>query len=95
MRDEVRIDLCRFGMNQTCKKWIHLGELDLSSDDETNVSEDSSLANDDVPIYEMLHDIYHGVPSNSDEFNDTTESPNKEPNTEAKRFYKLMKDAEN
>nr|XP_004252707.1 uncharacterized protein LOC101244468 [Solanum lycopersicum] len=82
-------------MNQTCKKWIHHGELDLSSDDETNVSEDSSLANDDVPIYKMLHDIYHGVPRNSDEFNDTTESPNKEPNTEAKRFYKLMKDAEN
>lgn len=94
-RDEVRIDLCRFGMNQTYKKWIHHGELDLSSDDETNLSEDSSLANDDVPIYEMLHDIYHGVPSNSDEFNDTTESPNEEPNTEAKRFYKLMKDAEN
>lgn len=42
-RDEVRIDLCRFGMNQTYKKWIHHGELDLSSDDETNLSEDSSL----------------------------------------------------
>lgn len=94
-RDEVRIDLCRFGMNQTYKNWIHHGELDLSSDDETNLTEDSSLANDDALIYEMLHDIYHGIPSNNDEFNDTTESPNEEPNTKAKRFYKLMKDVEN
>ena len=94
-RDEVRIDLCRFGMNQTYKKWIHHGELDLSSDDETTISEDSNLEKDDAEVFEMLHDIYHGVPNNSYDLDETTESPHEEPNTEAKRFYKLMKDAEN
>ncbi|XP_015159585.1 uncharacterized protein [Solanum tuberosum] len=93
-QDEVKADLCRWGMNQTYKKWIHHGELDLSLDDETNINEDSNLENDDAPIFEILHDIYHGVSNNSHDFVETTELGHEEPNIEAKNFYRLMKDVE-
>lgn len=78
-------------MNQTYKKWSHYGELDLSSDDEININEDSNLQNDDAPIFEMFHDIYYGVLNNSHAFDDTTELGHEEPKTKVKRFYKLLK----
>ncbi|XP_019242461.1 PREDICTED: uncharacterized protein LOC109222569 [Nicotiana attenuata] len=97
IREEVKIDLLRWGIDPTYNRWIHHGESDSSSDDEINSSANSDLGNDDDATFEMLHDMYHGVPIDnithypSDE---SAESRYEEPNAEAKSFYRLLKDAE-
>nr|XP_009774132.1 PREDICTED: uncharacterized protein LOC104224223 [Nicotiana sylvestris] len=93
-RDEVKTDLLRWGIDPTYDRWIYHGESDSSSDDEINFDTDSNFGNDDARTFEMLHDMYRGVPSNSREFDETTDSMYEEPNIEAKSFYRLLKDAE-
>nr|XP_009763601.1 PREDICTED: uncharacterized protein LOC104215487 isoform X1 [Nicotiana sylvestris] len=93
-RDEVKTDLLRWGIDPTYDRWIYHGEPDSSSEEETNSDTNSNLGNDDARTFEMLHDMYRGVPSNNHEFDETIESRYEEPNTEAKTFYRLLKDAE-
>ncbi|OIT18839.1 hypothetical protein A4A49_53743 [Nicotiana attenuata] len=85
------------------KSWIfiknralpqYLNGSDSSSDDGTNVGTDSDIGNDDASTFEMLHDLYRGIPTHSHEFDKNNESSCEEPNTEAKIFYRLLKDAE-
>ncbi|XP_009796469.1 uncharacterized protein [Nicotiana sylvestris] len=96
-REEVKIDLLRWGIDPTYNRWIHHGESDSSSDDEINSSANSDLGNDDDATFEMLHDMYHGVPIDNithDPSDESAESRYEEPNAEAKSFYRLLKDAE-
>ncbi|OIT20316.1 hypothetical protein A4A49_57189, partial [Nicotiana attenuata] len=83
-REEVKIDLLRWGIDPTYNRWIHHGESDSSSDDEINSSADSDLGNDDAATFKMLHDMYRGIPTD----NITYESEL------TKSFYRLLKDAE-
>ncbi|XP_060213848.1 uncharacterized protein LOC132641015 [Lycium barbarum] len=92
-REEVELDLLKWGIDPTYDRWIFHGESDSSSDDEINSGADSDLGNDDASTFEMLHDMYRGFPSNNYEYDETNESRNEEPNTEAKSFYSLLKDA--
>ncbi|OIT08864.1 hypothetical protein A4A49_63939, partial [Nicotiana attenuata] len=97
IREEVKIDLLRWGIDPTYNRWIHHGESDSSSDDEINSSANSDLGNDDDATFEMLHDMYHGVPIDNithDPSDESAESRYEEPNAEAKSFYRLLKDAE-
>lgn len=87
-------DLLKWGIDPTYNRWIFHGESDSSSDDEINSNANSYLENDDDATYEMLHDMYQGVSTNNHDFDDTNESRQEEPNTEAKIFYRLLKDAE-
>ncbi|XP_016471415.2 uncharacterized protein LOC107793551 [Nicotiana tabacum] len=96
-REEVKIDILRWGIDPTYNRWIHHGESDSSSDDEINSSANSDLENDDATTFEMLHDMYHGVPTDNithDQSDESAESRYEEPNAEAKSFYRLLKDAE-
>ncbi|XP_070029676.1 uncharacterized protein [Nicotiana sylvestris] len=93
-REEVKTDLLRRGIDSTYDRWIYHGESDSSSDDGTNVGTDSDIGNDDASTFEMLHDLYRGIPSHSHEFDKNSESSSEESNTEDKIFYRLLKDAE-
>jgi len=94
IREEVKTYLLRRGIDSTYDRWIYHGESDSSSDNGTNVGTDSDIWNDDTSTFEMLHDLYRGVSTNSHEFDENSESNCEEPNTEAKIFYRLLKDAE-
>jgi len=92
-REEVKNDLLKWGINPTYDRWIFHGESEASSDDEMNSGADINFDNDDTSTFEMLNDMYRGIPTNSHEFDETTEPRYEEPNIEAKRFYNLLKDA--
>ncbi|XP_019267397.1 PREDICTED: uncharacterized protein LOC109244716 [Nicotiana attenuata] len=93
-REEVKTDLLRRGIDSTYDRWIYHGESDSSSDDGTNASVHSDIGNDDASTFEMLHDLYRGIPTDSHEFDENNESSCEDPNAEAKIFYRLLKDAE-
>lgn len=92
-KDDVKGDLLRWGMVPNYTSWILHGESsDVESCDDDSYSENDLNVeqNDDAQTFSMLHDMYQGY--HLDE--ETIDNSSEEPNEEAKRFYRLLWEAE-
>ena len=97
-------DLLKWGFEPSCECWEYHGESssDSSSNNDTNYRDndndyDADIGiNDDTQSYSMLHDMHQSLNMDRGNVFDHPESSNmnEEPNKEAKRFYGLLKDAE-
>uniref|UniRef100_A0A2N9EKC6 Transposase-associated domain-containing protein n=1 Tax=Fagus sylvatica TaxID=28930 RepID=A0A2N9EKC6_FAGSY len=100
-RDEVALDLCKFGMDQAYKRWIFHGEelYDESFDDnneDIDIRSDQERC-DDVSAYEMMNNMIRGENLASTTIggdDDFQMRDREEPNDNASKFYRLLRDAE-
>ena len=100
-RDEVALDLCKFGMDQAYKRWIFHGEelYDEPFDDnngDIDIRSDQERC-DDASAYEMINNMIRGenlastIIGGDDDFH---MQDREEPNDIANKFYRLLRDAE-
>jgi hypothetical protein len=103
-RAEVDHHLYQWGFEPSYENWEYHGESSSdSSDDSDFMDTDDDIGNggdhemrDDPQIFDMLYQRHRSVNANSEEVFEDPMSSNidEEPNKEAKRFYGLVKDAE-
>uniref|UniRef100_A0A2N9FEG8 Transposase-associated domain-containing protein n=1 Tax=Fagus sylvatica TaxID=28930 RepID=A0A2N9FEG8_FAGSY len=100
-RDEVALDLCKFGMDQAYKRWIFHGEelYDEPFDDnngDIDIRSDQERC-DDASAYEMINNMIRGENLASTTIggdDDFHMRDREEPNDNANKFYRLLWDAE-
>uniref|UniRef100_A0A2N9GHE4 Transposase-associated domain-containing protein n=1 Tax=Fagus sylvatica TaxID=28930 RepID=A0A2N9GHE4_FAGSY len=100
-RDEVALDLCKFGMDQAYKRWIFHGEelYDEPFDDnngDIDIRSDQERC-DDANAYEMINNMIRGENLASTTIggdDDFHMRDREEPNDNANKFYRLLWDAE-
>jgi hypothetical protein len=100
-RDEVALDLCKFGMDQAYKRWIFHGEelYDEPFDDnngDIDIRSDQERC-DDANAYEMINNMIRGENLASSTIggdDDFHMRDREEPNDNANKFYRLLRDAE-
>ncbi|GAU37278.1 hypothetical protein TSUD_160290 [Trifolium subterraneum] len=103
-RAEVDCHLHRWGFEPSYENWEYHGESSSdSSDDSDSMDIEDDIGNgvdhemsDDPQIFNMLYEMHRSTNANREEvFEDPMPSNiNEEPNKKAKRFYGLVKDAE-
>ncbi|XP_057425376.1 uncharacterized protein LOC130718765 [Lotus japonicus] len=98
-RDDVMHDLLKWGFEPSYERWEYHGESlsDASSDNDAGNDCDVDLEiSDNSQTYSMLHDMHQSLNMDRGNVFDNPgpSSMNEEPNKDAKRFYGLLKDAE-
>ncbi|XP_038699646.1 uncharacterized protein LOC119996939 [Tripterygium wilfordii] len=98
-KSDVKFDLFRWGMEKSYTKWIYHGESlnDVPIDDGVEANDDNNAENDDAATFEMLYNMSRGggfgdILAGIGEHFDNCDP--EQPNEEAKKFYQLLKDAE-
>ncbi|XP_057451963.1 uncharacterized protein LOC130743752 [Lotus japonicus] len=98
-RDDVMHDLLKWGFEPSYERWEYHGESlsDASSDNDAGNDCDVDLeTSDNAQTYSMIYDMHQSLNMDRGNVFDNPgpSSMNEEPNKDAKRFYGLLKDAE-
>jgi hypothetical protein len=100
-RNEVALDLVKFGMDQNYKKWTHHGEEwvnESSNDNSEGVDNESDQERcDDASAYEMINNMIRSENLGNDTVggaDDLNMQDCEEPNDNANRFFRVLRDAE-
>ncbi|XP_050255283.1 uncharacterized protein LOC126701217 [Quercus robur] len=99
-RNEVALDLCKFGMDQNYKIWIHHGEEwydEPSNENSGGIDNESNQErSDDARAYEMINNMMRAENLASTTIggdDDLHMRDSEEPNDNAKKFLLLLQDA--
>lgn len=102
-RSEVDRHLLDFGFEPSYDNWEYHGESSDDSSSDSDLKDADNIGygadherSDDAQTFNMLYDMHQSFNANRENVFDhpTSSNSNEEPNKEAKRFYGLVKDAE-
>ena len=98
LRHEVQHHVRQWGIEKSYKKWVYHGESlhDTSLVNESELNETIHDGDYDSATYEMLYDMFRGenLGETLGDFSNLGEHSPEEPNEGAKKFQRLLKDAE-